>query len=171
MKKFIFGALLIVSSVFASAKQPVFADSTPQTTTTEVLTFTESQNQQNVGNIFSFAINNNSIYYVAGNKINKFNTTTKINYTLPYENVTEIKHTENYVAFTSNNKLILLKNGNEINVPGFNFNCEFFNVFELDNCLHISYVENSKLHYVKISAEQIIDIQRESTLGSQELFR
>ena len=170
MKKFIFGALLIVSSVFASAKQPVFADSTPQTTTTEVLTFTESQNQQNVGNIFSFAINNNSIYYVANNTINKFNTTTKINYILPYENVTEIKHTENYVAFTSNNKLILLKNGNEINVPGFNVNCEFFNVFELDNCLHISYVENSKLHYVKISAEQIIDIQRESTLGSQELI-
>ncbi len=170
MKKFILGALLIVSSSLFSVKQPVFADSLAPTTTTEILTFTENQNQQNVGEIFSFAINNNSIYYVnETHTINRFDTLTKITYTLPYSNVDEMKHTQNYVVFTTNNQLTILKNGNEITVPGLNVVCDFFNVYELDNCLHIAYVENSKLHYIKINNNHIIDIQRESVLGSQEL--
>lgn len=168
MKKFIFGALLIVSCVFTSVKQPVFAESSQTSTTTEVLTFTDNQNQHNVGSILGFAVNGNSIYYI-NETLNKFDTTTKLNYTLPYENVTEIQQTQNFVVFTSNSNLIILKNGNQINVPGFNVSCNFFNVFEKDNCLHIAYVEGSKLHYVKINSELIIDIQRESSLGSQEL--
>lgn len=169
MKKLILGALLIVSSIFVSVKQPVYAETATPTTTTEVLTFVENQNQFDIGAVSGFAVSSNAIYYANNFKLNKFDTTTKNNYSLPYENVTSIKQSKSYVVFISDSKLVIFKNGNEVTIPGLNATCDFFNIYEQDDNLFISYVENSTLHFVKINSNMNIDIQREHNLGSIEL--
>lgn len=158
MKKLIFGALLIVSSLMFGIKTPVYAETTTNTTTTEVLTFLENQNQQNVGNISAFAINNNFIYYVNDNGINCFNTTTKTTKPLPgvYQNITNLKHTESYIAFLDNGTLRFLKDNCEILFfyNDGNIECEAFNMYEEKNGnvtdLYISYIKQGNLHFVKI---------------------
>lgn len=168
MKKLLLGALLILSGVMFSHKTPVFAENNTVSTQTEVLTFLENQNQYNVGNISEFAINDSNIFYV-NNTFNQFNTVTKTNYNPPYENVTSIKQTENYIGFLSNGYLKLLKNSNEITVPGLNEHCDFFNLYEQDGNLYISYVKDSTLHFIKINSDLEIVIERDENFGTQQI--
>ncbi len=158
MKKFLFGALLIVSSLMFSIKTPVYAESTTNKTSTEVLTFFEGQNQHNIGNISSFAINNDLIYYVNDNGINCFNTTTKTTKPLPgtYQNITNLKHTKSYVTFLADGKLRFLRDNTEILFfyEDGHIECDAFNVFETTTGnvtdLYISYIKGTQLHFVKI---------------------
>ena len=62
MKKLALFSLILLTTLVSGVKNtPVFADSTSNTQT-EVITFTDNQNQYNFGNLESFAVNDNYIY-------------------------------------------------------------------------------------------------------------
>ena len=169
MKKFVVLSLLLISTLFAGSKPAVFADSNTSNTKTEVLTFVENQNQHNIGNLKSFAVNNNSVY-LSNDSFSVFNKTTKTNTILNYPNVTEIKQTENYIIFKSNDSLKILKNNNEVLVENLsNITCDKFNAYEKNNNLYVSYTVNKTLNIVKIENNTIVD-KHNTTINSDSSF-
>lgn len=157
MKKLALLGLLLISTIFTGAKSPVFADSNSASTKTEVVAFVNNQNQYNIGNLQSFAVNNNSIY-LSNENFNVFNKTTKTNTILNYPNVTEIKQTENYVIFKSNDSLKILKNNIEVIVENLsNITCDKFNAYEKNDVLYVSYTSNKTLTIVKVENNTIVD--------------
>lgn len=158
MKKFLIGALLIATTTLFGGNTKVFANENEQNVTTEVVTFFENQNQINVGAIKNFAITNSNVIF-NNNNVFSYNFETHLISKLNYENVTDIKQTQNYVVLKTNNQLKILKNNNEIELTDANFVCDNYNVYEKNDCLFISYTYNNKLNFVKINSKLEIENQ------------
>ena len=158
MKKMFLLVLIIFSIMLTGVNNtPVFAESSSSNTTTEIISFVENQNQYNFGNLNSFAVLENYIYLANGN-LEVFNKSTKIPTTLNYETVTDLKQTENYILFKSNNILKVLKNNVEVTITGLNnIECDTFNAYETQTSLFIAYTTTNKLNIVEIQANAIVD--------------
>lgn len=169
MKKIALLSLLLISSAFAGAKSPVFAQSNVNTSKTEVISFVNNQNQYDIGNLKSFAINQNSIYLV-NDSFSVYNKTSKVDTLLNYTNVTEIKQTTNYVVFKSNDGLKILKNNNEISIDNLtNIECDKFNVYEKNDTLYLSYTKSNSINILKIENGVIVD-RHNTTVNSKSTF-
>lgn len=157
MKKLALFSLILLTTLVSGVKNtPVFADSTSNTQT-EIITFTDNQNQYNFGNLESFAVNDNYIY-LANDKFEIFNKSNKSVTLLNYPNVTDIKQTSNYVLFKSNGTLKVLKNNVEQSIENFgNLLCDKYNVHEYGNSLYISYATGNTITILRIEENSIVD--------------
>ena len=79
--------------------------------------------------------------------------------TLIFSSVTDIKQTDNYVVILANNRLIVLKNNNAINIAELSFDeVTAYNVFESNQSLFVSYAKaDNSVQVVEIRNEQIVD--------------
>ena len=161
MKNMILAGLFSVISLLSNQTTPAPTN----TTTTQVVNYVENQNLIDVGEISKFAINNNNIYFL-NDSFNKYDVSNNSSIVLNYENVTEVKQTQNYVALKTNNQVKIFKNGTEILIPNLTITCSIFNIYEKDNNLFISYVNNNQLNFIKVNSNNEVIINYNSEIST-----
>lgn len=159
MKKLLLGTMLLLSATLTTTNvKNVLAEST-DAVTTEVINFVDNQHQINMGTFQKFAVTKNSAYYLNDDGLNIVDFNNNLSQTLIFNNVTDIKQTDNYVVILANNRLKVLKNNNAIDIAELNIDeVTAYNVFESNQSLFVSYAKaDNSVQVIEIRNEQIVD--------------